>query len=238
MNTSINLAVALTVSLCALAADPTQTVVEYGKYNGGALQMVVEEGGRIVLRVALGTATEKIDRLDRVRADDFLGKEVERLTFQRKAMPLGESGYRFSWESGYPFDGPQEQISNGILYEALWFGENAQVIGREIKGKGRELRDLQSGAAQGNGGNVVRMFPRPGDICSDRERAANSVSPELRERLHNAIARGDFKKVIEVVDTPGSGLSVHGNSVAIWVTNRDGCTVAMRLLHPQPRLQP
>jgi hypothetical protein len=238
MNTSINLAVALTVSLCGFATGSAETIVEYGKYNGGPLQMVVEDGSRILVRVPLGAATETIDPSDRARATQFLAEESDRLTCSGKPVALGESGYRFIWEGGYRYSGSQQQISNGVLYQSLWFGENAQVIGREIKGQGRELRDLQSGAAQGTGENVARMFPRPGDICSDRERVANSVSPELRERLHNAIARGDFKKVTEVVDTPGSGLSVHGNSGLIWVTNRDGCTVAMRQLHPQTRALP
>jgi hypothetical protein len=213
---------------------PKRTVIEYGRYGGSTLQMVVNETGRgeILLRVAVGKDAEPIDTAEIDRAIFLLKKEGSRLTSTTCSGVLGESGYRFKLEAGYPFLNPKEEVADGIVFEDVLLAEKAKVVDRLISGKGAD-------------GWVSTRHPTTGP-CSDPQKIFASIPRDTLSRLKSAMTAENLEEAVQIANEPKSGLIAftardgRGQIVGFRVDDSIGCAVAaagrrLLFLPPQPK---
>jgi hypothetical protein len=67
---------------------------------------------------------------------DMIKMEVIRLTSATTPIKLGDSGYTFRYEGGYPIWGPSMQTVHGKWHQNLLFAEEGKLTGLQITARG------------------------------------------------------------------------------------------------------
>lgn len=117
-------------------ASHSETVIQYGQFNGHPIQLVYEPQTRtLILRVIAPDAPDGIPK-----ADDpnlvFLKREAERLGLAKKPIQLGKTPYHFVYGDGYLLWIPYQMSDGGDKFVCLMFADAATVVGHNIKGNG------------------------------------------------------------------------------------------------------
>lgn len=141
VGTSLGILVFASLVAIACGTDPVSpTAVEYARFNGEPVQLVVDHNsGDVALQIRYGDDVDFEPGVREAR-QDFLTKEAKRLASGRKE-PLGATGISFTLTGGYPLQ--ESYLVNAHQhgrYEFLTFAQNGRVKGPNIYARGARTK--------------------------------------------------------------------------------------------------